>query len=201
MEFHEKLQELRKQKCITQEELARKLFVSRTAISKWESGKGYPNIDSLKAIAEFYGVTIDELLSSEEVLTIAETDSKERQSSSRDLVLGLLNLSVLLLFFLPLFGHRTGDSVQTFSLLTVKGITSYMRVVYIGIVSTIAAWGILMLALQAAETKILARTKTVISLILLLIGLMLFIAGSQPYAAALLLVLMLIEVFLLIRNR
>ena len=38
MEFHEKLQALRKQRGLTQEELAERLFVSRTAISKWESG-------------------------------------------------------------------------------------------------------------------------------------------------------------------
>ena len=63
MEFHEKLQEPRKQKGLTQEDLAASLYVSRTAISKWESGRGYPNIDSLKAIAKFYSVTIDKLLS------------------------------------------------------------------------------------------------------------------------------------------
>lgn len=40
MEFHEKLQELRKPKSLTQEELSEILFVSRTAISKWESGRG-----------------------------------------------------------------------------------------------------------------------------------------------------------------
>ena len=46
MEFHEKLQALRKQRGLTQEELAQLLFVSRTAVSKWESGRGYPSIDS-----------------------------------------------------------------------------------------------------------------------------------------------------------
>ena len=80
MEFHEKLQELRKQKGLTQEELAESLYVSRTAISKWESGRGYPNIDSLKAIAKFFSVTIDELLSGEEVLTIAEEDQKQKRN-------------------------------------------------------------------------------------------------------------------------
>lgn len=53
MEFHEKLQELRKQKNLTQEELSEILFVSRTAISKWESGRGYPSIDSLKLLQNF----------------------------------------------------------------------------------------------------------------------------------------------------
>ena len=54
MEFQEKLQQLRKQKGLTQQELADQLYVSRTAVSKWESGRGYPNIDSLKAIAAFF---------------------------------------------------------------------------------------------------------------------------------------------------
>ena len=67
MEFGEKLQELRKKKGLTQEELAEFLFVSRTAVSKWESGRGYPNIESLKAIAKFFLVTVDELLSCNEV--------------------------------------------------------------------------------------------------------------------------------------
>ncbi|MGN0485654.1 MAG: helix-turn-helix domain-containing protein [Acutalibacteraceae bacterium] len=40
MEFHEKLQKLRKQKGLAQEELTKALFVSRISISKWESGRG-----------------------------------------------------------------------------------------------------------------------------------------------------------------
>ena len=93
MEFHEKLQELRKQKNLTQEELSEILFVSRTAISKWESGRGYPSIDSLKAIAEFFGVTIDELLSNRELICIAEKDSHQKTQHMRDLVFGLIDNS------------------------------------------------------------------------------------------------------------
>lgn len=62
MEFGEKIQKLRNEKKWTQEQLAEKLYVSRTAVSKWESGKGYPNIDSLKDIAKLFNKTIDELL-------------------------------------------------------------------------------------------------------------------------------------------
>ena len=64
-DVYEKLQQLRKHKGLTQEELAERLYVSRTAVSKWESGRGYPSIDSLKEISKFFSVTIDELLSSE----------------------------------------------------------------------------------------------------------------------------------------
>ena len=52
MEFNEKLQHLRKENNMTQEQLAERLYVSRAAVSKWESGKGYPNIESLKAISK-----------------------------------------------------------------------------------------------------------------------------------------------------
>lgn len=70
MEFSEKLQLLRKQRGWTQEQLAERIYVSRTAVSKWESGKGYPSIDSLKALAQVYEVTIDALLSGEELMPL-----------------------------------------------------------------------------------------------------------------------------------
>lgn len=69
LEFHEKLQELRKSRGLTQEELAEALFVSRTAISKWESGRGYPSIDSLKEISSYFSVSIDDLLSGEQLIS------------------------------------------------------------------------------------------------------------------------------------
>lgn len=76
MEFNEKLQELRKSRGLTQEELAEALFVSRTAVSKWESGRGYPSIDSLKEISKYFSVTIDELLTGEKLISIAERENK-----------------------------------------------------------------------------------------------------------------------------
>ena len=94
MEFNEKLQELRKQKGITQEELAEALFVSRTAVSKWESGRGYPNIDSLKALAKFFSVTVDELLSGDELLVVAEEDNKQKENRFLPVVLNGVNGAV-----------------------------------------------------------------------------------------------------------
>ena len=110
MEFNEKLQELRKQKGLTQEELAEFLYVSRTAVSKWESGRGYPNIDSLKAISEFFAISLDELLSGDAILTIAEKENKQKEMHTRSLVFGLLDCSAAMLLFLPFFGQRADES-------------------------------------------------------------------------------------------
>ncbi len=201
MEFHEKLQELRKQKGLTQEDLAESLFVSRTAISKWESGRGYPNIDSLKAIAKFFSVTIDELLSSEEVLTIAEEDQKERQMHLCNLVFGLLDLSVAMFFFVPFFGQKADGYVQAVSLASLAGMAPYLKVAYFVAVIGIIVIGILTLALQNYRDKFWLRNKNIISLVLNAVGVLLFIISSQPYAAAFLFIFLAIKVVMLIKKQ
>lgn len=62
MKFSEKLKELRIKNEYSQEQLAELLNVSRQAITKWESGKGMPDIDNIKAIADLFDVTLDSLL-------------------------------------------------------------------------------------------------------------------------------------------
>lgn len=62
MEFNNKLYELRKQKGLSQEELAGRLNVSRQTISKWEVGESAPDMDNLVSISELFGVSLDELV-------------------------------------------------------------------------------------------------------------------------------------------
>lgn len=200
MEFNEKLQELRKQRRITQEELAESLYVSRTAISKWESGRGYPNIDSLKAIAKFFGITIDELLSGDELLTIAEEDTKQKEKHFRDLVFGLLDCSIAMFFFLPFFGQKADGVLQEVSLLSLNEIAPYLRTAYFVIVIGIIVLGILTLALQNFCKAFWVRNKSKVSLALNTVGALLFIISSQPYAATLLFVFLAIKVLMVIKR-
>ncbi|MBQ6850556.1 MAG: helix-turn-helix transcriptional regulator [Oscillospiraceae bacterium] len=199
MEFNKKLQELRKQKGLTQEELAETLFVSRTAISKWESGRGYPNIDSLKVISKFFGVTIDELLSGDELLTIAEEDTKQNERHFCDLVFGLLDCSIIMFFFLPFFGQKADTIIQGVSLLSLTEIAPYLRTAYFVAVIGIILSGILTLALQNCYQAFWVKNKSKISLALNAIGTLLFIISSQPYAAAFLFIFLAIKVLMLIK--
>ena len=94
MELHEKLQALRKQKGLTQEELAAQLYVSRTAISG------------------FFSISVDELLSGDELLTFAQQEQHQTHSRFRDQVFGLLDCVAGLMLFLPFFGQPTADAAQ-----------------------------------------------------------------------------------------
>lgn len=200
MEFNEKLQELRKQRGLTQEELAQALYVSRTAISKWESGRGYPNIDSLKTISKFFAVTIDELLSGDELLTLAEEDNKQKGQHLRDLVFGLLDSSVAMFFFLPFFGQKTGGMLQEVSLLSFTGVSFWLRTTYFAVVIGIILCGVLTLALQNCRQAFWDRSKTQISLLINAVGTLLFMVSLQPYAAAFLFVFLAIKVLMLIKK-
>ena len=129
MEFGEKLQQLRKQKELTQEELAGLLYVSRTAVSKWESGRGYPNLESLKGIAAAFSVTVDELLSGEELLTLAVQDAQRHKRRVRELVFGLMDSGAALLLFLPFFAQKGQDAPLAVSLLSLTTVTLVLCIV------------------------------------------------------------------------
>ena len=199
MELNEKLQELRKRKGMTQEELAERLYVSRTAISKWESGRGYPNIESLKAIAKFFSVTIDELLSPDEILTIAEEDNKQHEKHFCDLLYGLLDICMLLLLFMPFFAAEAEGMMRGVSLLALNGIQTYLKISYFVLVIGMVALGILTLALQNCRAVFWVKSKTKISLALGVAAVLLFMVSLQPYASVFVFALLAIKVFMRIK--
>lgn len=201
MEFHEKLQELRKRKGLTQEELSEALFVSRTAVSKWESGRGFPSIDSLKAISSYFSVSLDELLSGEELLAIAENDHMERERGLRSLIVGLLDCGIALMLFLPLFGQWGSDGAQSVSLLTLEGVQPYLKAVYAGFVAVMTVLGILNLALQNYSGGSWGQHKYMLSLLCSILGVCLFVVSQQPYATVFVFALLVVKTLMLMKRR
>ena len=201
MEFNTKLQNLRKQKNLTQQALARELFVSRTAVSKWESGKGYPNIDSLKQIATFFDTTVDELLSTDEILDLAQSESTKAQTYLRDLVSGLLDIATSTLLFLPLFAQNSGGVIKESSLLNLTAISPYLKIAYLGLVSAVIFIGLLTLTLQSFEHPFWVKIKAPLSIILNLLCVVLFTLCRQPYPALLMLVFLAVKASLFFKKR
>ena len=86
MSFGERLQALRRSNDMTQEEFAQQLKVSRQAVSKWESSRGYPEIEKIIYICNHYGVTMDELFL-DEVPPLRQSPSADAQPTSAKPVL------------------------------------------------------------------------------------------------------------------
>ena len=113
MSLSENLQRLRKEKGLSQEDVAQKLFVSRQSVSKWENGAAEPGVENLKALANLYGVTLDELMGNVtaegELLTDFEPDppdleyqrrAEERQQDTYYRYLFIYRLIVALILFM-----------------------------------------------------------------------------------------------------
>ena len=73
MTLGEKLKSARKSIGLTQGQLAEKLLVSRQAITKWEAGKGMPDIENLKQLSKLLNISIDSLLDSGENIDLSVT--------------------------------------------------------------------------------------------------------------------------------
>ena len=76
MEFNNKLYNLRKQKGLSQEELANRLNVSRQTVSKWEVGDSTPDMEKLIAISDLFGISLDELVMDKASAHIEQTSVK-----------------------------------------------------------------------------------------------------------------------------
>ena len=95
MEFAGNLKRLRKAAGYTQEALAEKLHLTGQAVSRWETGEGYPEITLLPALADLLGVTVDSLLrnaelTGEEMYAIAGEANRLEQSGQHDKAVALL---------------------------------------------------------------------------------------------------------------
>ena len=184
---------------MTQEELAAKLYVSRTAISKWESGRGYPNIESLKAIAKLFSVTVDELLSTDEILIIAEEDGKRKEERTRLFVIGLIDLFAIVLLFLPVFAQKTDGSVESVPLLSLTAST-YLIALYFTVIIGSVLCGIAGIVFHFIKTERYNRVLHILSLAFSTSAVMIFTLSLKPYAAAISFVLLAIKAIILLKR-
>ena len=68
MKFSEKIKEIRKMQNLTQQQFAEKIFISRNAVAKWESDRGYPDIQNLITISEVFEISLDDLIKNDKKL-------------------------------------------------------------------------------------------------------------------------------------
>jgi transcriptional regulator with XRE-family HTH domain len=201
VEFNEKLQELRKSKGLTQEELAEALYVSRTAISKWESGRGYPNIDSLKEISKFFSVTIDELLSGEQIISIAERENKSNMQNICDLLFGSVDMMSMLMIILPLYPKPVNDYVYSVNLFEYTGFSSVLAAVYWAVFVLLIIIGALKVVMNHMKAEKGRNTVTNASVVIGILTVLLLALTRQVYAVVIAFLLLTVKGLLLIKRK
>ncbi|HEZ7989251.1 MAG TPA: helix-turn-helix transcriptional regulator [Ruminococcus sp.] len=198
MEFSEKLQKLRTQRNLTQEQLANQLFVSRTAISKWETGRGTPNLDSLQAIAKLFGVSLDELLSTEEVVVMAKNENKRNTEQILCYIDSVLNLMSVFGFLLPMYKVFKNNVYYCVPLYQYSG---FMHKTIFIIQSAILLCGVLGLIFQWKEKEKIYNFVKFSGYILMIIFIFLLIALNHPNASSFCFAFLLIKGMVLIKGR
>lgn len=95
--FSDKLKKLRLSKNLTQDQLAKLIYVSRSAVAKWEQNRGFPNIDALQRISKIFEVSIDDLLSDKELKILEVINNKKKISLQRKIIISLSILTAIIL--------------------------------------------------------------------------------------------------------
>ena len=200
MEFGEKLQDLRKTRNLTQEELAESLFVSRTAISKWESGRGYPSIDSLKEISSFFDVSIDELLSSEKIISIAKKENELNLQKLYNIFFGISDLFAIFLIVLPLYPLTVNGYVYSTNLLSYTEGSTINLVIHWALFLTLLLLGIFKLFLAQAGNDRLQKALRNLSLGISILTVLYLSLAREPYAIIVAFLLFAVKVLLFVKR-
>ena len=193
MEFNEKLKELRSSRGLTQEELAEVLFVSRTAVSKWESGRGYPSIDSLKEISTFFSVTIDELLSGEKLISIAKKENKSNIQSLCSILIGFIDLFHFLLIVLPLYPNSMKDYIASVNLFGYIETSVFNRMVYWGLFFLLMASGVTEVITSKLKIEKVNKIIFIFSIVLSIVVVLFLALAAETYATALAFLLLVLK--------
>ncbi len=199
MEFHEKLQELRKNRGLTQEELAEALYVSRTAISKWESGRGYPSIDSLKEISRYFSVSIDDLLSGEKLLSLAEKENKQNIRSICDMLFGIADICSLMLIVLPLYPNTVDGYIYSVNLAAYSQTSAFNRLVYWTVFIALTVMGIVKIVLSKTGNEKYGKIVIGISMTLSVLAVLLLALSREAYAIAVAFLLLVVKGMLIFK--
>ncbi len=94
-EFGEKLKKVREEKGLTQQTLADYLFVTRQAVSRWEGGSRYPDLMTAKKLSQYLDVSLDELLSDDDMKQYAEKNAILDSPVTKHIQVALLSLAFM----------------------------------------------------------------------------------------------------------
>lgn len=109
MEFKDKLKKLRQEKSLTQAQLAEAIFVSRSTVAKWENGLGLPGPESMALLEEYFGITRDEMATTEPEVVIVQKNRRIRWGLIGSIAGWAAMLALVVFLYILPFAIHSGD--------------------------------------------------------------------------------------------
>ena len=159
----------------------------------------YPNIDSLKELAAFFSITVDELISPNEIITAAANEKQELIGRYTAFLCHALNVFTALLLFIPVFGNGEGE--QSASLFEMSGTQLWIRIVFAVVISLTVLNGVCGLIISRFDKPLWNKHRFVTGIALSVIACLLFIITRQPYAGVFCFAILMIKGWLLLRRK
>ena len=165
-----------------------------------QEGRGYPSIDSLKEISNYFSVTIDELLSTDKLLSIAEKENRANLRGMCDLLFGLLDVFAIVLIVLPLYPNVVDGFVYSVNLFAYIQTTSLNRSLYWIMIVFLVVIGFIKLILIKLDMQRYNKVATKVSMSISTLSVLLLAITRESYAVAVVFLLLVMKGILLLKS-
>lgn len=157
-----------------------------------QEGRGYPSIDSLKEISNYFSVSIDDLLSGEKLISIAENENKNNIYGICDSMIGIVDVCALLLIILPLYPNIVDGYVYSVNLF-VYDATDFSYIIHWIMFITMILTGILKIVLTKLQLQKFNKIMTYISIVLGILTVLFLAMTGEAYAITVAFLLLVIK--------
>ena len=164
-----------------------------------QEGRGYPNIESLKEISSFFSVSIDDLLSGEKLLFIAEKENKSNIQSMCDLLVGIIDIFYSMLIILPLYPNKIDGFIYSVNLLAYVEVESLNRLIYWSMFVFIMTIGVVKIFLTKFRVEAKHKMVTSISMISGILIVLFLALAREAYAVIVAFLLLIIKGIFIIK--
>lgn len=162
-----------------------------------ETGKGYPSIDSLREISRYFSVSIDDLLSADKLISIAERENKSNIRNMCDIIIGIADIFALLLIAMPLYPKTVNSIVYSVNLFSYAETSDLNLTAYWFMFLSLIAAGAAKLVMVYLKKISVQKTITIWSSLINILTVILLAVAGETYAVVISFLILMIKIIMI----
>ena len=194
MEVNKKIQKLRKENNLTQDQLAERLGVSKIYVARIENGKILPSVKDIKNIAIILDVNVSDLTSFDDLIFAAESDNYNKLDRKTTLFFAILDILSISFIFMPFYVKNN----NAMTLIELKPLSSLLYIAYLVLLIVSFIVGVLEIIFSANNKKNKLKNVKLISVVVYTLSILIFALSKQSYITAFLFLFLMIKILFLL---